>query len=85
LLPGAADTDRIANRLAGADDQIKMPLAGFHHDGAGRVGRRERHQIAVRLRRLDREGRRDDSGRQRGRKQEFPSHRRIPHSHATDH
>ena len=51
LLPGAADADRVTDRLAGADDQIKMPLVGFHHDGAGRVGCRQRHQIAVRLRR----------------------------------
>src|SRR6478672_2416978 len=38
LLAGPADSDGVAQRRAVAEDVIELPLAGFHHDRAARIG-----------------------------------------------
>jgi len=55
---------------SGRDHEIKVPLAGLHHDGAGRVGLGHADQIAVGLSRRRRRHR-DDNGRQQRGRQHF--------------
>ncbi len=75
----AADTDRIADGAAGAEHQIKTPLALPHHDGAGWVIVADGHQFGTRRRRLRRE-RQERKGRKRGREPKDFTHTLVPTS-----
>jgi hypothetical protein len=50
LLPGASDTNRIAQRTPVAEHEVEFALAGAHHDGAGRGVAVEGDRLARRRR-----------------------------------
>ena len=77
-MPSAADADRIADRLAEADEVIKRALVGADHDGAGQIAVPHRNQIAVGLRRARRKSEQPTTAASAAENRIFPRIVHIP-------